>query len=146
MNAAEFISLAESMLQDESTSARSRSIISRAYYGAFHLATLFLREQGLSTGANHGHLHHDYQSSDSPIGGRIGTMLQELYSLRVDADYRLQKTNVESRRLTVHSVVAARKVVEWITALRTEFEQNSESKSAFADAIVAYRRKVNRST
>jgi hypothetical protein len=144
MKAIDFISLAESMLRDANAPSQMRTIISRAYYGAFHLAMELIRELGLATDANHGYLQHDYQNSAHPAASQVGILLQELHGRRVDADYRLQKTSCEDRRLSFVTVVDAQRIAQTISELRAEFGSNPAVQQGFVDAVTAFRRKVGR--
>jgi uncharacterized protein (UPF0332 family) len=144
MKAAEFISLAEEMLLEQPTPSRCRSIISRAYYGAFHVAQDLIADLGLKTGHNHGHLQHDYLHSGSMPGRDIGMLLETLHSLRVQADYRLQLKHVEAIEASRGAVADAQRIVRTANELKEEFKQNPSARQAFVDAILAFRTKVNR--
>jgi uncharacterized protein (UPF0332 family) len=144
VNAAEFISLAKEMLHERPTASRCRSIISRAYYGAFHAATNLIADIGLPAGHNHGHLQHDYLNSGSVIARDIGLSLEALHSLRIQADYRLDLKHVETPEVSLRAVTRAETTATWINDLQNEFEANPAAKEGFLNAITEFRRKVNR--
>jgi uncharacterized protein (UPF0332 family) len=144
MKADEFISLAEEMLQERPAASRCRSIISRAYYGAFHAAQELIADLRLATTHNHGHLQHDFLHSGSANGHEVGTLLESLHSQRVQADYRLQLKHVETIEVSRDVLMDAKRTVQTIVELREEFRRNPHAQQKFFEAIAAFRAKVNR--
>jgi uncharacterized protein (UPF0332 family) len=145
MNPAAFIEFAESVANDRRDAAACRSVISRAYYGAFHLAVGLLSELGLSVEHNHGHLRHDFLNSSNSKAHYIGQTLEELGAIRVEADYRLLKARTDDPKLAQDCIASAKKIGEVIQQLRSDL-QNAEARQAFVDAIASHRKKVGRRT
>jgi hypothetical protein len=143
MNPIAFIDFAELIAQEHRDAASCRSAISRAYYGAFHLASSQLGDIGLSVEYNHGHLRQDYLNSANRTAGHIGLTLEDLGTLRLEADYRLQKQRAENPAVVKECIAGARRVAENLQQLRAEF-QDANLRRAFVDAITAYRQKVKR--
>src|SRR5438045_2836714 len=81
--------------------ARFRSAVSRAYYGAFHLAVSFLKEvAGIRVLENH--TGHDQvcrllRSTGNTQAIEAAASLAELRTTRNRADYKLQIRGFESR-------------------------------------------------
>jgi hypothetical protein len=145
MNAQDFLDFAGKTAHLHREPAGCRSTISRAYYGAFHLASEFMLELGISIDANHGHLQHDFRAGQHPDAIDIGAWLQELHSLRVKADYRLREPSVEMVAMGVQCVETAQELKRRLDSLRGTL-QSGEDRRTFVEAIAAYRRKVNRRT
>jgi uncharacterized protein (UPF0332 family) len=143
MNAEDFIAFAENVLPAQPQGAACRSVISRAYYGAFHLANSLLADQGITTDHNHGHLQHDFLYSANALSCEIGVLLQELHSTRVEADYRLRNRRTENPSLANETLESAKRVLVNTTQLRRMFHDPAV-RQAFIDAVAAYRKKVNR--
>jgi uncharacterized protein (UPF0332 family) len=143
MNAEDFIAFAETVLPSQPQGAACRSVISRAYYGAFHLASSLLADQGIATDHNHGHLQHDFLYSAHAVSCEIGVLLQELHSTRVEADYRLRNRRTEDPAIANEALESAKRVLANTMQLRGMF-QDPVVRRAFIDAVAAYRKKVNR--
>jgi uncharacterized protein (UPF0332 family) len=80
--------------------ARYRSAVSRAYYGAFHLASAFLADCGARILSNHtGHVQaaRILQANGHPDVVEASRLLDDLRSARNEADYNLQKKRLASR-------------------------------------------------
>ncbi len=108
MKPAEFIALAGTLsLQLETP--RVRTSISRAYYGAFHLATEFLADLGMSAGKDHD-LHRPLLASRHPLAVEAGNYLSDLYDFRRRADYRLGDAEVEQQARAMYCVERARRI------------------------------------
>lgn len=99
--------------------ASYRSAVSRAYYGAFHLAGAFLSQLGFSiprgSGA-HGWIPQALIGSGQHDAAEAGRLLQDLHAERIVADYRWErratgsqsdaKTSVQTA-LTIGTILAA---------------------------------------
>jgi uncharacterized protein (UPF0332 family) len=118
-------------------------VISRAYYGAFHLAVQLLLDAGLVVDSNHGELQHDYLQSANKSGEMIGQLLHRLHASRVQADYRFDKAQSEDLAHGILCVEHARQIERLGELLRQQLAQ-PEAKAEFVSAIGDYRRKVGR--
>ncbi len=90
--------LASASADDE---AALRSAISRAYYGAFHLAIAYLESLGFQT-TGHGEPRYLLSASDNSDTIHAGTLLSDLQNARVRADYKFHDrtiTQTVTRRL-----------------------------------------------
>jgi len=80
--------------------ARHRSAVSRAYYGAFHLASAFLADCGTRILSNHtGHVQaaRILQANGHPDVVEASRLLDDLRTARNEADDNLQKKRLASR-------------------------------------------------
>ncbi len=117
MNGNDFIQLA-GRLATSAEPASLRSAVSRAYYGAFHLAGEFLADIGHPVARNanaHVLVARMLQSSGQPDAVRAGSLLGDLHSDRIKADYRLDDHRVETSafaRLKVESAHAIRSALD----------------------------------
>lgn len=127
MKAVEFIALAGTLSVQPET-ARLRTSISRAYYGAFHLATAFLAGLDFSTGKDHD-LHKPLLASKHPLAMEAGRLLSDLYEFRRRADYRLADSEVEQQSRAMHCVELARQIESLLQRCNTE-PARSEIKAA----------------
>lgn len=78
--------------------ASFRTAVSRAYYGAFHLARAYLDELGFPVPKNlnaHGYLQQQFLNSGHSEAKTAGQVLRTLHRNRIVADYR-----AEDERLT----------------------------------------------
>ncbi len=90
MTGADFIDLAGKLLASarNPSAALCRTVTSRAYYGAFHLAHEFLASVGATTN-DHGDVWKLLGGCAQEDARRISTSLRTLHENRVAADYRL---------------------------------------------------------
>lgn len=77
-------------VRDAASEAGQRAAVSRAYYGAYHAARLFLRDSGIQVAAKHDVQTYLQVCSLQPIK-RAGQKLADLQSERIKADYDLDK-------------------------------------------------------
>jgi uncharacterized protein (UPF0332 family) len=88
---------AESLHAAGASAARCRSVVSRAYYAAYHACDIRAKELGYlfdpdRRGGTHEQLHKFMrQCGDSKLR-RAFKRLKSLYTKRIDADYRLFAT------------------------------------------------------
>ena len=104
MKSEDFIDYAERLyLQPTAIPPQVRSITSRAYYGAFHLAVRVIESlTHVSRGKHDAHVW--LTASRHPDAYEAGKLLGILCSYRIKADYRLEDTAAElpaTARLTV---------------------------------------------
>lgn len=92
MTADEYIQFARMLVaRFSSDEAAQRTAVSRAYYGAYHLAAELLRP--LSIGPlNYGTIPRFLMQSAVPAAQNAGRVLGNLQSDRIKADYRLDTT------------------------------------------------------
>lgn len=145
MNGSDFIDFAGQLsVAEPSLPAPTRSAVSRAYYGAFHLAKDFLIEIDNSfrarTGENeHQFIQRHYQHCGVEPVATLGQLLSNLHESRKVADYRLDKDSAESKE-------NARFCVKRADNIRTEIS-NIRNDTALQDKVVhgiqAYRKRLN---
>lgn len=90
--------------------ATYRSAVSRAYYGAFHLADALLSSLGFNVpkGASaHGWIPQALISSGCQEAADAGHLLQDLHAERITADYRWEKRATGSQHDAKASVETA---------------------------------------
>ena len=136
----DFIALAAKLAANPSADeATCRTAISRAYYGAFHLARGFVESLGLKVSRNHGYLHHDLTESGNLRLRVAGGALTNLHTYRVKADYDLSEPEVAI-------VSAARLCVELADKLRNILGELSQPglQQEIRAGIEKYRQKVRR--
>jgi len=101
--------------------AGARSAVSRAYYGAFHLAIETLDEAASSPHAN-GKAHNLVPIFLKCAGHRDGTaagnLLADLHSDRVKVDYKLENESVETLSFAQLGVETAQKICTHLQAFR----------------------------
>ncbi|MEX2139142.1 MAG: hypothetical protein WD894_07775 [Pirellulales bacterium] len=89
MNADEFIRFAGLLVaRFPSDEAALRTAVSRAYYGAYHLA-IDLLSRVCGERFDHGSVRRLLKESGNPIAQNAGRQLDDLQSDRIKADYRL---------------------------------------------------------
>lgn len=109
----DYISLALRLAAKKSAGEASyRSAVSRAYYGAFHLAISFLSGLGFKVpkGAGaHGWVPQALIGSDQQDAAEAGRLLQDLHAERIVADYRWERRatgNQIDAQTSVHTALA----------------------------------------
>ncbi len=122
MTGDDFIALADKLgsNQDE---ASLRSAVSRAYYGAFHLAREFLEAIRRPVPRNvnaHVEVARQLQRSGQRDAYRAGSLLGDLHSKRIKADYRLDDQRVGTIPFTELCIETAREIQSAIKACHTE--------------------------
>jgi uncharacterized protein (UPF0332 family) len=93
MDPVDFISLSGKLAAAANgDQATYRTAVSRAYYGAFHLATSLLAELGFAaprTANVHVFLQHHLNGSGHPSARVAASLLSDLHAARNRADYQL---------------------------------------------------------
>lgn len=91
MTGDDFLSLAGKLLAGAANPSEAicRTVISRAYYGAFHLGRAYLTELGIKCGKEHGDVWTCLGSSGVIAAKRVATSLAVLHENRRVADYEL---------------------------------------------------------
>ncbi|HUY36823.1 MAG TPA: HEPN domain-containing protein [Pirellulales bacterium] len=114
--------------------ASFRSAVSRAYYGAFHVARRLLRDLGfdIPAGSNsHSLVRVLLLESGHAQAVEAGRFLKDLHADRIKADYRLDKGDAATQaaaRLAVETASAASSLIRSCAAepARTEFKGGVE--------------------
>ena len=96
MTGDEFLKLAVELFTKNRapSEALCRTIVSRAYYAAFHLARAYTVQLGFPETDKHRFLSDALSASGEPSVTRAGDLLQYLATARGRADYDLAKPNV----------------------------------------------------
>jgi uncharacterized protein (UPF0332 family) len=135
MDPSEFLELAI-RLSAGSREADLRTSVSRAHYGAFHVALAFVEGLGVrlpKTAAAHDKLRHCLLNSDHAASRLAGSILESLRSERNEADYHLRSPRFANRKYTLVQLELARKVADAVAACDHE-----PVKSRLAVAIRKY--------
>lgn len=122
MNPRDFHHLASQLVNDTSPAAL-RSAISRAYYAAYNVAVEFLADLGfrVSKGpAGHGEVQHRLSNSEDTEVMQVGSQLTDLHSRRIQADYRLDRTDVENSKTVRALVEQTRRMIHILDSCRSE--------------------------
>ena len=120
--------------------ASCRSAISRAYYGAFHLAKSLLErlETRPPRNANaHVFIQHRLANCGHPVAVEAGCFLADLYADRLSADYKLDKDQVERVGYARTSVETAKRIQRAIEAC-----DNEQTRDQIKAGIAVYERKL----
>ena len=141
INGQAFIQLAGRLAATASgDEAAGRSAVSRAYYGAFHLALAFLRDLGITIPANaysHAAVQRYLIGSGQPDAQQAGMSLASLHSDRIRADYRLDDVRFEDVRFARLRVALACDVQAAIQQCRQD-----ENRPLIKAGIAAYRQRI----
>ena len=130
MTGDDFINLA-GKLATSADEASLRSAVSRAYYGTFHLASAFLEEIERPVPRNtnaHVVVARKLQSAGQADASRAGSLLADLHSDRIKADYRLNDTRATTSAFARICVETAHEIRSALNACRAE-PARSEIKS-----------------
>ncbi len=117
MDAKQFQLLASRLVEHGAYPAEFRSAISRSYYAAFHVGLEFLNEMGLSIKDNalaHNEVYWHFNNSGDEDLKKIGTKIGELRTKRNHADYKLKRTDVETKENAKLHVLSAERIIESI--------------------------------
>lgn len=126
MTGTEFIALASKLTANPAlgdAEARFRSAASRAYYGAFHLARLFLLELGshvVKNATGHTEAYRLLWSSRQPDAQTAARLLTTLRSERNRADYNLDDPRFREQRTAIQAVEMAHEVRKLLDRCRQE--------------------------
>ena len=111
MTAEDFIRLAGNLAaRPNADPAVCRTAISRAYYGAYHVARHILRQAGFDV-SDHGQVRFCLFESGQPAGVELARDLGLLQNVRIKADYELQDADSESAVTTRLAVERAHRVI-----------------------------------
>lgn len=110
-----------------SSEARFRSAVSRAYYGAFHLARAFLADVGVQVRRNaegHTEIYRLFCKVGLPGALKVATLLSSLRSARIRADYDLAYAGFAEPEVAIRSVERAHEIRSILMASRVESIQS----------------------
>ncbi len=141
MNGADFIDFAAKIAATYSDAASCRSAVSRAYYGAFHLARSLLDRLGARPPRNantHVFVQHRLANCGHTQGSEAGFLLADLYADRLNADYSLDKKQVESVTYARAGVVTAQRIRKALEAC-----DNNQAREQIAAGIADYERRLS---
>jgi hypothetical protein len=134
MDSREFLALAGRMAaQGTGGEAVVRTIASRAYYAAFHVTVGLLTELKVKVRANanaHGQVRTILLGSRHADAQEMASILGDLHTHRVRADYRLSLQSFESFTLARRLVEHAERLRLIVDMSRSE-DQRAELKAAF---------------
>jgi uncharacterized protein (UPF0332 family) len=143
MDGNEFISLAGRLVAGATgDEAACRSAISRAYYGAFHVARAFLKELGFQPVRNanvHAFVRNYFAESGHREAYLAAAELSYLQAARNSADYQLDDSRVGTREAAMICVERAHCVVSTLDACRSE-----AIRQTIRQGIAEYQRKLPR--
>ena len=143
MTGDQFIDVAGKIAATYSDPASCRTAISRAYYGGFHLAKVFLDEMGVRPPKNanaHVFIRQRLFNCGHKDAETVGALLWDLYADRLKADYDLDNANVEA-------VAYARTCVETARELESPLAscQPDASRARIKAGIDNYEKRISRS-
>jgi len=114
MDPREFQTLASALVNGK-TPAEIRTAISRAYYATHNVGVEILGETGFRTSEGPGG-HGDVWNRLSNCGNnevmKVGSQLGDLYTMRVHADYRLARKDVENQKTAQALVEQANRMIK----------------------------------
>jgi uncharacterized protein (UPF0332 family) len=143
MDASAFVSLAGRLAATANADeAVYRTAVSRAYYGAFHLAMSFLADLGFSaprTANVHVFVQHHLNGSGQPAACTAASLLSDLHAARNRADYQLSHRTAGTQAIAKLCVETAHEIQ---TALREC--ARSPANEQVRTGITAYVRRVSR--
>lgn len=138
MTGDDFLAVAASLLaQPDSPEAVGRTVVSRAYYGTFHLARGLLTDLGFSVGRDHALPARWLMICGEENAREAGKLLAELQGERIKADYDLATARFRQRKLVQELVELAFEMQRLIRACQAE-----PARSAVKAGIEAYQRKI----
>jgi uncharacterized protein (UPF0332 family) len=139
MNGQEFIDVATRLaVATTATAGTYRSAVSRAYYGAYHLAREFLNSLGFhaSRGSNeHQWVQRHFCNCQLLVASQLGRLLENLHVSRKEADYDLQATGNDSAPAARLAVLRAEQIKSLLIACQNEL-------ATVRGEMVAYRKTV----
>jgi hypothetical protein len=114
MNPREFQELAQRLVLIERP-AETRTAISRAYYSVYNFVVQMLKEIGFEVSegpSGHGDAVQKLSNCGSVRVQRVGSQLSVLRSKRIQADYRLDRRDVEISKTAQAIVIQAGKMIK----------------------------------
>jgi uncharacterized protein (UPF0332 family) len=141
MDGHDFIKLAGKLAaKPNADEATYRTSVSRAYYGAFHLAKALLEDLGFTPPTNvnvHGFVRHYLHGSGNADACRAASHLGDLQAARNKADYQLSNPDVGSH---AYAVIVVEKAHDIKSALATCSQD--KVRATVKEAIAEYANKI----
>lgn len=141
MDGKDFIALAGKLAAVPSADeATYRTAVSRAYYGAFHVARTFLVELGFEPVRNanvHAYVRRHLSGSGDADAVLASELLDDLQSARNRADYRLDDPEVGTRAHAMLIVERAQLVISAVDSCRAD-----EARETIRQAIAEYEQRI----
>jgi uncharacterized protein (UPF0332 family) len=138
----EFFAFASKLFVSHPPSAPcSRTIISRAYYGAYHAARQLLDDLGIRSKSGiseHLYLQRLFKESQVEEAIELGQLLDNLHQSRKDADYDLGSDQPEKRGQVQACLERAVEAISRVTALSSD----EALRRSVRDGITEYKNKV----
>ena len=143
MTGGDFLELAGRLLASarKPSPALCRTAISRAYYGAFHLAREFLADIQLAATRDHGDVWKCLGGCGQLDAQRTSALLRTLHENRVAADYRLEAPQPNDVEFARSNVERAMDVMSLLAQCAQE-----PARSTIKVGINAYRQKISGAT
>jgi uncharacterized protein (UPF0332 family) len=144
MDGSEFIEFSRNVSQQASVGpAGYRSSVSRAYYGAFHIARSVLYAFNFycrDKNSEHRWVQRHFLNCTTPIAVEIGKLLENLHESRKAADYDIHKPQPETKANAEFCVLRADEI-------KSKLQQCDEPavKSQIQSEMLNYRVKVRES-
>ncbi|MBX9788753.1 MAG: hypothetical protein K2Y37_07535 [Pirellulales bacterium] len=136
MDAADFITLSGKLVSMGKSGARSA--VSRAYYGAFHVARavlIDLASESCGSGKAHNLVPLYLGSANHPDASVAANLLSDLHANRIKADYSLDLARAESQPFATHGVETAHEIQRRLILFRAACEQDVELRGRLRDGI-----------
>ena len=114
MNPREFQNLASTLVNGK-TPAEIRTAISRAYYSTHNVGVEFLSGLGFRIPKNasgHKEVWNRLSNSGNSEVMKVGSQLSGLYTMRIHADYRLARKDVENQKTAQGLVEQANRMIK----------------------------------
>jgi len=140
MDPREFQTLASTLVNGK-TPAEIRTAISRAYYATHNVGVEFLSGLGFRIPKNasgHGEVWNRLSNSGDKEIMNVGSKLQTLHGMRLRADYRLDKKEVENQKTAQGVVQDAKKMIEIL-----DINFSEQNKAEIIKAIQDWEQKVS---
>jgi uncharacterized protein (UPF0332 family) len=141
MDGRDFIALAGRLAaMPAADEAMYRTAVSRAYYGAFHVARSFLIELGFAPPANanvHSFVRHYLNGSGDRDACRAASLLSQLQSARNRADYKFDEPSAGSRGRAMVCTEWAHRVVSAVENCRAD-----DTRKLIRRTIAEYERRI----
>ena len=141
MDPRDFLQIATN-LSNGSKPAEFRTAISRAYYAAYHVGVGFLNGMDCHISewpSGHAEVSRDLNNCGNHELSKAGSQLTDLYSKRIVADYKLNKTKYDDQQNTQATVMQAERIIGILDQY-----VSSPSRIETAKVIKEYRKKVSR--
>ena len=115
MDSGQFQFLASRLAEKGAYPAEFRTAISRSYYAVFHLGLDLLGSMGFSIPQNaeaHKEVYRHLNNSGDTDLIKVAAKIDDLRTKRIHADYRLNRSDVESKENAKMFVYSAERIIE----------------------------------